>query len=204
MTAIPGPDFPTAGFIHGLEGIRQRLPDRPRHHPDAGPRRHRDPAPRRAPVDHHHRAALPGEQGAADREDRRAGAGRSDIEGLSDLRDESDREGIRVVLDVKRGEVPEVILNSLYKLTQMQTTFGIIMLAIVDNQPQGADPQGAAPATSSITARRWSSGAPATTCARPRSGPTSSRACSRRSTISTQVITTIRAEPDAGRGQASG
>src|SRR4029079_1085867 len=58
------------------------------------------------------------------------------LEGISDLRDESDREGIRVVLDVKRGEVAEVILNQLYKLTQMQTTFGIIMLAIVDNQPK--------------------------------------------------------------------
>src|SRR6185295_16406547 len=58
------------------------------------------------------------------------------IEGVSDLRDESDREGIRIVLEVKRGEVPEVILNSLYKMTQMQTTFGIIMLAIVDNQPK--------------------------------------------------------------------
>jgi DNA gyrase subunit A len=58
------------------------------------------------------------------------------IEGVSDLRDESDRDGIRIVLEVKRGEVPEVILNSLYKMTQMQTTFGIILLAIVDNQPK--------------------------------------------------------------------
>src|SRR4029079_17857738 len=46
------------------------------------------------------------------------------------------RNGIRVVLEVKRGEVPEVILNTLYKMTQMQTTFGIILLAIVDNQPR--------------------------------------------------------------------
>jgi DNA gyrase subunit A len=58
------------------------------------------------------------------------------IEGVSDLRDESDRDGIRIVIDVKRGEVPEVLLNQLYKLTPMQSTFGIILLAIVDNQPQ--------------------------------------------------------------------
>src|SRR5712691_2725927 len=58
------------------------------------------------------------------------------IEGISDLRDESDRDGIRIVLEVKRGEVPEVILNSLYKMTQMQTTFGINLLAIVDSQPK--------------------------------------------------------------------
>jgi DNA gyrase subunit A len=58
------------------------------------------------------------------------------IEGVSDLRDESDRDGIRVVLDLKRGEVPEVILNTLYKMTQMQTSFGINLLAIVDNQPK--------------------------------------------------------------------
>src|SRR6202035_2982990 len=58
------------------------------------------------------------------------------LEGISDLRDESDRDGIRIVLEVKRGEVPEAILNSLYKMTQMQPTFGIILLAIVDNQPK--------------------------------------------------------------------
>ena len=58
------------------------------------------------------------------------------LEGVRDLRDESDRNGIRVVLECKRGEVPEVILNLLYKHTQMQSTFGIILLAIVDNQPK--------------------------------------------------------------------
>ena len=58
------------------------------------------------------------------------------IEGISDLRDESDREGIRIVIEVKRDAMPEIILNSLYKMTQMQITFGIIMLAIVDNQPK--------------------------------------------------------------------
>ncbi len=58
------------------------------------------------------------------------------IEGVADIRDESDREGMRIVIEVKRGELPEVILNNLYKHTQLQTSFGIIMLAIVDKQPK--------------------------------------------------------------------
>src|SRR5438477_1341677 len=58
------------------------------------------------------------------------------IEGISDLRDESDREGMRIVVDLKRGEVPEVILNNLYKHTPLQSSFGIIMLAIVGGRPK--------------------------------------------------------------------
>ena len=58
------------------------------------------------------------------------------IEGISDLRDESDRDGMRIVIELKRGELPEVILNNLYKHTQLQTTFGIIMLAIVGGRPR--------------------------------------------------------------------
>jgi DNA gyrase subunit A len=58
------------------------------------------------------------------------------IEGISDIRDESDREGMRVVIDLKRGEVPEVILNNLYKHTQLQQSFGVIMLAIVGGRPK--------------------------------------------------------------------
>src|SRR3954470_24291526 len=58
------------------------------------------------------------------------------IEGISDLRDESDRDGMRIVIELRRGEVPEVILNNLYKHTQLQTTFGIIMLAIVAGRPR--------------------------------------------------------------------
>ena len=58
------------------------------------------------------------------------------IEGITDLRDESDRDGMRIVIELKRGEVPEVILNNLYKHTQLQTTFGIIMLAIVAGRPR--------------------------------------------------------------------
>ena len=58
------------------------------------------------------------------------------LEGIADLRDESDREGIRIVVELKRGENAQVILNKLYALTPMQSTFGIIFLAIVDNQPR--------------------------------------------------------------------
>ena len=58
------------------------------------------------------------------------------IEGISDLRDESDRDGMRIVIELKRGEQPEVVLNNLYKHTQLQTTFGIIMLAIVGGRPR--------------------------------------------------------------------
>ena len=58
------------------------------------------------------------------------------LEGISDLRDESDREGMRIVIELKRGEVPEVVLNNLFKHTSLQTTFGVIMLAIVGGRPQ--------------------------------------------------------------------
>ena len=58
------------------------------------------------------------------------------IEGISDLRDESDRDGMRIVVELKRGEVPEVVLNNLYKHTPLQSSFGIIMLAIVGGRPK--------------------------------------------------------------------
>src|SRR2546425_47895 len=61
------------------------------------------------------------------------------IEGISEIRDESNREGIRVVLELGRGEIPQIVMNQLYKHTQMQTTFGIIMLALVDRRPQVVD-----------------------------------------------------------------
>src|SRR3989338_7601805 len=58
------------------------------------------------------------------------------LDGISEIRDESNREGIRVVLELARGEIPQIVMNQLYKHTQMQTTFGIIMLALVDRRPQ--------------------------------------------------------------------
>jgi DNA gyrase subunit A len=135
MRAIPGPDFPTAGFIHGLEGIRQAY------------------ATGRGIVQMRARAAIetqrrgdkqaivvteiPYQVNKARLIEKIAELVREKrIEGISDLRDESDREGIRIVLECKRDGVPEIILNQLYKLTPMQSTFGIILLAIVDNQPR--------------------------------------------------------------------
>src|SRR5260370_41849371 len=61
------------------------------------------------------------------------------IDGIADLRDESDREGMRVVIELKRAEVPEIVLNNLYANTAMQTTSGIIFLAIVNNKPEVSD-----------------------------------------------------------------
>jgi DNA gyrase subunit A len=135
MRAIPGPDFPTAGFIHGLEGIRQAYTT------GRGIIQMRA----RASIETQRRGEkqaivvteIPYQVNKARLIEKIAELVREKkIEGISDLRDESDRDGIRIVIEVKRGEVPEVLLNQLYKLTQMQATFGIILLAIVDNQPK--------------------------------------------------------------------
>ncbi|HEY8022194.1 MAG TPA: DNA gyrase subunit A, partial [Thermoanaerobaculia bacterium] len=135
MRAVPGPDFPTAGFIHGLDGIRSAyttgrgiIQVRARAAIETEKRGERQSIVITEIPYQVNKARLIERMAELIREKR--------IEGVSDLRDESDRDGIRIVLEVKRGEVPEVILNSLYKLTQMQTTFGIILLAIVDNQPR--------------------------------------------------------------------
>jgi len=138
IKVIPGPDFPTAGFIHGLEGIRTAYAT------GRGGIQMRA----RALVETQRRGErqsivvteIPYQVNKARLLEQIAGLIRDKrIEGVSDLRDESDRDGIRVVLDIKRGEIPEIILNKLYKMTQMQTTFGIILLAIVDNQPRVLD-----------------------------------------------------------------
>jgi DNA gyrase subunit A len=134
MRAIPGPDFPTAGFIHGLEGIRQAYTTgRGTIQVRARALIETKKGDRQAIVI----TQIPYQVNKAKLLERIADLVRDKkVEGISDLRDESDREGIRVVVEVKRGEIPEVILNQLYKLTPMQTTFGIILLAIVDNQPK--------------------------------------------------------------------
>ncbi|HLF57066.1 MAG TPA: DNA gyrase subunit A [Thermoanaerobaculia bacterium] len=135
MRAIPGPDFPTAGFIHGLEGIRQAY--------ETG--RGIIQMRARAAVETQRRGEkqsivvteIPYQVNKARLLEKIAELVREKrIEGVTDLRDESDRDGIRIVIEVKRGEMPEIILNQLYKLTPMQSTFGIILLAIVDNQPK--------------------------------------------------------------------
>ena len=135
MKAIPGPDFPTAGFIHGLKGI----------HDAYRTGRGGIQVRARAAIESNRKGdrqsiiitELPYQVNKARLLERIAGLVREKkIEGVRDLRDESDRDGIRIVIEVKRGEVPEIILNQLYKMTPMQTTFGIILLAIVDNQPK--------------------------------------------------------------------
>jgi DNA gyrase subunit A len=135
MTVLPGPDFPTAGFIHGLDGIRSAYTT------GRGIIQLRA----RTEVETHARTErqsiviteIPYQINKKKLLERIAELVREKkIDGVSDLRDESDRHGIRIVVDVKKDAIPEIILNSLYKMTQMQTTFGIILLAIVDNQPK--------------------------------------------------------------------
>ncbi|HSK75592.1 MAG TPA: DNA gyrase subunit A [Thermoanaerobaculia bacterium] len=135
MTAIPGPDFPTAGFIHGLEGIRLAyntgrgiIQVRARAGIETHPKTERQTIVITEIPYQVNKLRLIERIAELIREKK--------IEGVSDLRDESDRDGIRIVLEVKRDAMGEIILNSLYKMTQMQTTFGIIFLAIVDNQPK--------------------------------------------------------------------
>jgi DNA gyrase subunit A len=135
MDAIPGPDFPTAGFIHGLDGIRSAyrtgrgiIQVRARAGIETDPQTERHAIVVTELPYQVNKARLLERMAELIKEKR--------LDGITDLRDESDRDGIRVVLEVRRGEVPEILLNSLYKLTQMQVTFGIILLAIADNQPK--------------------------------------------------------------------
>src|SRR4030095_10813705 len=134
MEHVPGPDFPTAGFICGRAGIRQAyrtgrgiLQMRAR----AGVEEGRKDKTRIVITE------IPYQVNKARLIEQIAGlVTEKRIEGIADIRDESDRDGIRGGLDLKRGEIADVILNNLYKYTQMQETFGIIFLAIVRNQPR--------------------------------------------------------------------
>ncbi len=135
MAVIKGPDFPTAGFIYGTKGIgdayrtgRGSLTLRARVRVETHPRTERESLVVTELPYQINKAKLIEKiaELVADRK----------IEGISDLRDESDREGMRIVIELKRGEVGAVILNQLFKHTSLQTTFGIIMIALVRNQPQ--------------------------------------------------------------------
>ena len=133
MTAVKGPDFPTGGIIHGTTGIKDAYEN------GRGIIKIRA----RARIEREHKGGeniiiseLPYQVNKARLIEKIAELVREKkIEGVSDIRDESDRDGIRVVLELKRGEMAEVVLNNLYKHTQMETTFGIIMLALVGGQP---------------------------------------------------------------------
>jgi DNA gyrase subunit A len=134
MRHIPGPDFPTAGFINGREGIlsayktgRGIIRMRARALIEKNARNDRESIIL---------TELPYQVNKATLIEKIAELVRDKkISGVADLRDESDREGIRVVIDLKRDENSAIILNQLYKFTQMETSFGIIMLAILDGRP---------------------------------------------------------------------
>jgi DNA gyrase subunit A len=138
MAVLPGPDFPTGGFIHGLDGIRQAyetgrgiIQVRARVGVETSKKGDKQQIVVTEVPYMTNKARL--EEKIADlvKEKR--------IEGISDTRDESSREGIRLVIELKRDAIPEVVLNNLYRNTQMQTTFGIIFLAIVNNKPEVMD-----------------------------------------------------------------
>jgi DNA gyrase subunit A len=138
MRVLPGPDFPTAGFIHGVEGIYQAYKTgrgivqmRARAVVETSKKGDKQQIVVTEIPYMTNKARLLEKIAELVREKR--------IDGIADLRDESDREGIRIVIELKRGEVPEIVLNNLYRNTQMQTTFGIIFLAIVNNKPEVMD-----------------------------------------------------------------
>ena len=135
MEIIPAPDFPTAGIIYGLNGVRE------------GYRTGRGKVVMRAKchfedIDRGQRQAIivdeiPYQVNKKTLLERIAElVHEKKIEGISHIQDESDKSGMRVVIELKRGEVPEVVLNNLYKQTQLQDTFGINMVALIDGQPR--------------------------------------------------------------------
>lgn len=132
---VKGPDFPTGGFIHGFNGIKSA------YHTGRGIIQMRGRA-RTEQVGKSDREAiiiteLPYQVNKARLIEKIAELVRDKkLEGISDLRDESDRDGMRIVVETKRGENALVILNQIYKHTAMQSTFGVIMLSLVDNQPR--------------------------------------------------------------------
>ncbi|HET7853237.1 MAG TPA: DNA gyrase subunit A [Candidatus Methylomirabilis sp.] len=134
MTVLPGPDFPTAAFIHGRGGIgeayrtgRGLIQLRAKAFVEKG----------RGGRESIIISELPYQVNKAKLIERIAELIRDGkVQGITDLRDESDREGMRIVLELKRDELPRPILNQLYKHTPMQSTFGVIMLGLVENQPR--------------------------------------------------------------------
>ena len=133
---IPAPDFPTAAIIYGVSGVREgyrtgrgRVVMRAKTHfePIKGSNDRQAIIVDELPYQVNKRTLL--EKISELVNEKR-------IEGISDLRDESDKSGMRVVIELKRGEVPEVVLNCLYKQTQLQDTFGMNMVALVDGQPR--------------------------------------------------------------------
>ena len=135
LNFIPGPDFPTAGIIHGNSGIKEgyrtgrgRVVMRARTHFEET-----DKGKREAIIIDE----LPYQVNKKNLLEKIAElVNDKKLEGISDLRDESDKSGMRVVIELKRGEIPDVVLNNLYKQTQLQDSFGINMVALIDGQPK--------------------------------------------------------------------
>ncbi|VUZ27512.1 DNA gyrase subunit A [uncultured Comamonas sp.] len=135
MDIVPAPDFPTAGIIYGINGVKE------------GYRTGRGRVVMRAKVhfediDRGQRQAiivdeLPYQVNKKTLQERMAElVHEKKLEGISHIQDESDKSGMRLVIELKRGEVPEVVLNNLYKQTQLQDTFGMNMVALIDGQPR--------------------------------------------------------------------
>jgi len=136
MKKIPGPDFPTAGFIYGMSGIKDAyetgrglLKVRAKVNVESDERTDRERLIVTEVPYQVNKAKLIEKIAELVQDER--------IKGIADLRDESsDREGVRVVIELKRGEIPLIVLNNLFKHTQLETTFGVIMLALVNNRPE--------------------------------------------------------------------
>src|SRR5208282_1832021 len=132
---VPAPDFPTAGIIFGTEGVREgyrtgrgRVVIRARTHIEDLERGNRqaiivDEIPYQV-----NKSTLLGRIGELVRDKK--------LDGISELRDESDKSGMRVVIELRRGEIADIVLNNLFKLTQLQDSFGMNMVALVDGQPR--------------------------------------------------------------------
>ncbi|HEY7497215.1 MAG TPA: DNA gyrase subunit A [Vicinamibacterales bacterium] len=135
FNAVPGPDFPTGGYIVGRAGIYQAYTQgrgamtlRAKAKVEESRKGEKVSIVVTEIPYQVNKKRLLEKIGELHRE--------KTVEGIADLRDESDREGMRIVVELRRGEVPEVVLNNLYKHTQLQTTFGIIMLAIAGGRPK--------------------------------------------------------------------
>ena len=134
MNKLPGPDFPTGGMMLGIDGIksayesgRGKIKIRGRAHVET----------KKSGKESIIISEIPFQVNKSNLIEKIADLVRDKrVEGISDLRDESDKDGMRIVVETKRGSVPEVILNQLYKFTQLQDTFGIILLALIEGVPR--------------------------------------------------------------------
>ncbi|NVK39944.1 MAG: DNA gyrase subunit A [Oceanospirillaceae bacterium] len=138
MEFIPGPDFPTGGIINGRAGIleayrtgRGRIYVRAKHHIEEDPKTHRASIIVTEIPYQLNKARLIEKIAELVKEKR--------IEGITELRDESDKDGMRIVIELRRGEMPDVVVNNLFAQTQMESVFGINVVALVDGQPKVLD-----------------------------------------------------------------